>query len=56
MHVGGNCDTGTRPNGRYHELKEHLDSHYRIVQDDEICLTYGLRGMPPEDRSGTAAS
>ena len=28
----------------YKGLKEHLDRQYRIIQDDEICRTYDLRG------------
>jgi glycosyltransferase involved in cell wall biosynthesis len=27
----------------YKGLKEHLDRHYRIIQDDEICRIYDLR-------------
>ena len=28
----------------YKGLKEHLDRQYRIIQDDEICRIYDLRG------------
>jgi hypothetical protein len=37
----------------YVGLKEHLDCHYCVVQDDEACLIYDLRKMPSENRSGT---
>jgi len=28
----------------YKGLKEHLDRQYRIIQDDDICRIYDLRG------------
>src|SRR5438552_10590390 len=28
----------------YKRLKEHLDRQYRIIQDDEVCRIYDLRG------------
>ena len=28
----------------YKGLKEHLDRQYRIIQDDEVCRIYDLRG------------
>jgi glycosyltransferase involved in cell wall biosynthesis len=28
----------------YKGVKEHLDRHYRIIQDDDICRIYDLRG------------
>ncbi len=28
---------------RYPDLKEYLDHHYRVVEDDQICRIYGLR-------------
>jgi glycosyltransferase involved in cell wall biosynthesis len=39
----------------YVGLKEHLDSHYALIQDDEICRIYDLRKVLSKDRSGGAA-
>jgi len=35
----------------YVGLKEHLDSHYALIQDDEICRIYDLRAMPSQPAS-----
>jgi hypothetical protein len=35
----------------YVRLKEHLDSHYALIQDDEICRIYDLRAMPSQPAS-----
>ena len=35
----------------YVGLKEHLDSHYALIQDDEICRIYDLRAMRSQPAS-----
>jgi glycosyltransferase involved in cell wall biosynthesis len=40
----------------YVGLKEHLDGHYRLIQDDKICRIYDLRENAPETSGAPTAT